>query len=170
MDEKQWSDNFKGKTFYYHGTTKPLEVVETKNDEQGRVLIPDNNICDKEFLLVNLYNANTEKEHLDTLTKLSEMIKSIPNIINKNVTLGGDFSLFFNTSLETQSENSILKKKYLAKITEIKETLDLCDIWRIRKPKSKRFTFHQNHVSGRIQRRLDDFLISNFFARDFYNR
>ena len=38
----------------------------------------------------------------------------------------------------------------------------LCDIWRIRNPKSKRFTFHQNHVSGRIQKRLDYFLISSF--------
>ena len=26
----------------------------------------------------------------------------------------------------------------------------------------QRFTFYQNHVSGRIQRRLDYFLISNF--------
>ena len=84
-DEKQWSDNFKGKIFYSHGTTnscgaaiaflgsKSLEVVETKNDEQGRILIFDIKICDKEVLLVNLYNASTEKEQLDTLTKLSEI-------------------------------------------------------------------------------------------------
>ena len=69
--------------------------------------------------------------------------------------------MFLNTPLETQGGTPTLKKKYLAKLTEIKETLDLCDIWRIRNPKSKRFTFHQNHVSGRIQRRLDYFLISN---------
>ena len=43
-----------------------LEVVETKNDDQGRI-----KICDKELLLVKFYNANTEKEQLDTLTKLS---------------------------------------------------------------------------------------------------
>ena len=70
--------------------------------------------------------------------------------------------MFFNTSLETQGGNPIFKKKSLAKLTEIKETLDLCDIWRVWNPKSKRFTFHQNHVSGRIQRRLDYFLIPNF--------
>ena len=33
--------------------------------------------------LKNLYNANIEKEQLDTLTKLSEMLNSIPNIVNK---------------------------------------------------------------------------------------
>ena len=95
-DEKQWSENFKWKIFYSHGTTnscgvgiaflgsKSLEVAETKNDVQGRILTLDIKIYDKELLLVNLYNTNTEKDHLGTLTKLSEMLNSIPNIINKN--------------------------------------------------------------------------------------
>ena len=69
----------------------------------------DIKICDKELLFVKLCNANTEKEQLDTLTKLSEMLNSIPNIINKNLILGGDFNVFFNTSFETQGGNPILK-------------------------------------------------------------
>ena len=71
-----------------------VEIVETKNDDQGRILILDIKIWDKEFLLVNLYNANTEKEQLDTLIKLSEMLNIISNIVSKNVILGGDFNLF----------------------------------------------------------------------------
>ena len=121
----------------------------------------DIQICDKELLLVNLYNTNTEKEQLDTLIKLSEVLNSIPNTVNKNEILGGDFNLFFNISFETQGGNPILKKKSLTELIETKESLDLRDLWRIRDPKSKRFTFHQNHDSGRIQRRLDYFLISN---------
>ena len=38
---------------------------------------------------------------------------------------------------------------------------NLCDIWRIRNPKIKRFTFRQQHISGFIQRRLDYFFLSN---------
>ena len=90
------------------------------------------------------------------------MLNSIPNTKNKNVIFGGDFNLFFDFSLETQGRNSILRKKSLAKPTEKMETLDLRDIWRIRNCKLKPFTFHQNHVSGRTQRRLEYFLISNF--------
>ena len=105
-DEKQQNDNFQGKIFYSHGATnscgvtigflgsKSLEIVETKNDDQGRILILDIKIWDKEFLLVNLYNAKTEKEQLDTLIKLSEMLNIISNIVSKNVILGGDFNLF----------------------------------------------------------------------------
>ena len=63
-DEKQWSDNFKGKLFYSHGATKfcgaafaflgskVLEVVGTKNN-RGRIFIFDIKICDKELILVN---------------------------------------------------------------------------------------------------------------------
>ena len=111
--EKQWSDNFKVKIFYSHGTinsccvtiailgSKSLAVVETKNDGQGRILILDIKSCDKELLLVNLYHANTEKEQLDTLTKLCQMLNSIPNMVNRNVILGRDLNLFFNTSVQT---------------------------------------------------------------------
>ena len=141
---------FKGKTLYSLGTkiscnvaiafigSKSLEVVETKNDDQGRILILDIKICDKELLPLKLYNANTEKKQLDTLTKLSEVLYSIPNIINENVILGGDLNFFFNASLETQGVSPVLKKHL-----------------------TKR-TFHQNGISGRIQRRLNYFLISNF--------
>ena len=75
--------------------------------------------------------------------------------------MGGDFNLIFDCKFDASGGNPILKKKYLAKLIEIKETLYLCDIWRIRNPNVKRFTFRQNHVSGFVERRLDFFLISN---------
>ena len=76
-------------------------MFEPKKDDQGIFLILYIKICDKELLLVNLYNANTEKGQLHTLTKLSEMLNSTSNTINKNVILVGDFNFFFKNSLET---------------------------------------------------------------------
>ena len=55
----------------------------------------------------------------------------------------------------------VIKKSKLAKLIQVTENLDLCDIWRIRNPKRKRFTFRQQHSTGFIQRRLDYFFISN---------
>ena len=52
-----------------------------------------------------------------------------------------------------------MKKHFLAKTIQIKEKLNLNDIWRIRNPKTNRFTFRQHHTTGFIQRRL--FSISN---------
>ena len=89
------------------------------------------------------------------------MLETIKDLYDKQIVLAGDFNFFFDTSLESYGGKPTLKKKSIAKFIELKEKFDLCDIWRIRNPKTKRFTFHQNHVSGLIQRPLDYFYISN---------
>ena len=43
-------------------------------------------------------------------------------------------------------------------MTELIESFELCNIWRIRNPTRKRFTFRQKHILGYMQRRLDYFL------------
>ena len=53
------------------------------------------------------------------------------------------------------------KKRSLAKIIEILENCDLCNVWRIKNTKTKRFTFIQKHFSRLIRSRLDNFFISN---------
>ena len=52
---------------------------------------------------------------------------------------------------------------------ELIESFELCDIWRIRNPKEKRFNFRQNHITGYIQRRLDYFFISNRLQESINN-
>ena len=41
------------------------------------------------------------------------------------------------------------------------EEYDLCNIWRIRNPSKKLYTFRENHSSGIINRRLDYIFILN---------
>ena len=88
-------------------------------------------------------------------------LKKLLIITKKSIIFGGDFNLIFHCKFDASRRNPLLKKKSLAKLTEIKEALYLCDIWRIRNPNVSRFTFWQNHVSGFIESRLDFFLISN---------
>ena len=73
----------------------------------------------------------------------------------------GDFNLFFDQKLESDGANPILKKLAVSKLIELKESLNLCDIWRIRNPKSKAFTFRQRHFPGILQRRLDYLFVLN---------
>ena len=75
---------------------------------------------------------------------------------------GGNFNVFFDANFEAQGGNPILKEKSVAKLIHInEESLGLCDIWRVRNLKKKRFIFRQRHNSGFLQRRLDYFLVSN---------
>ena len=61
----------------------------------------------------------------------------------------------------SQGVNPTIKKKTLAKLIELKESYVLCDIWRVRNMKFKRFIFAQKHSSGFIQCRLAYLFISN---------
>ena len=55
----------------------------------------------------------------------------------------------------------MLKEKPVARMVELKEKYDLCEIWRIRNLLEKSFTFRQNHSPGILNRRLDYVFISN---------
>ena len=61
---------------------------------------------------------------------------------NKQIVFGGNFNLIFKCKFETNGGYPVLKKKALAKLIEINESLNLCDIWRIRNPPKKHCTFH----------------------------
>ena len=75
--------------------------------------------------------------------------------------LMGILIFFLDTSLDSYGNEPTLKKKSIAKFIELKEKFDLCDIWNIRNPKTKKYTFRKKHVSGLIQRSLDYFYIWN---------
>ena len=68
----------------------------------------------------------------------------------KQIIMAGDFNLFFDSKLGAQDGNLTVKKKSLAKPIELKESYDLCDIWRVRNTKSRWFTLTQKHSSGFI--------------------
>ena len=77
------------------------------------------------------------------------------------IALAGDLSVFFDSKLETIGSKPSLKQKSVAKLLELKEEYDLCDIWRIRNPTKKLYSFRENHSSGIINRRLNYMFISN---------
>ena len=173
-DENKWKDDFKDPLFFSHGSTnscgvaigfcglKSLHIID--KNENGRILITDAKVNHKKFLLINLYNSNTESEQIKTLDTLKNLLEDIDNISDKKIILGGDLNLVFDCNLQACGDNPVLKKKSLTKfikIKEIKESLNLCDTWRIRHPKFKQYTFRQNHSSGFIQRRLDYFFVPN---------
>ena len=62
-------------------------------------------IDDSEFVLVNIYNANTKPEQLHTLNDLINILKSFENSKNKSVALDGDFNITLNPSLYSEASH-----------------------------------------------------------------
>ena len=72
---------------------------------------------------------------------------------------GGDYNLSFDINLDSSGGKPRLKLSSVSKVCSINEDFGLIDIWRIRNPYQKRFTYRQR--TPLIQRRLDYFFISN---------
>ena len=179
-DEQKRRDNFSGNTFFSHGKrnscgvlisyigTHNFVVNNQKTDNDGRILILDVTINDVNFVLINLYNVNTETEQVSILNNLSSLLEKFDVTLEKNLIFAGNFNLFLNSKFDVKRGKTCYQKKSLAKLIQLKESYDLCDIWRIRNPATSTFTFRQKHSTGFIHRRLDYIFISNTF-QEFVN-
>ena len=105
-DEKIWNDEFERQLFLSHGKTnycgfvaigfvgtKVLNILNIRRDNLGRILVIEVKIDDSVFVLINIYNANTESEQLHTLNDLINILETFEDIQDKSVVLGGDFNL-----------------------------------------------------------------------------
>ena len=139
-----------------------FDLIDQKSDENGRILITEAKINEYNFIVINIYNSNTDSELLKTFSILQNMLDDI-EISNKEIVFGGDFSLIFDCKLEPNCRNQVLKKRSLAKLVEINESLNLWYTWGIPNPqkKKKRCIIDQNQVSGFNQRRQNYFFVSN---------
>ena len=140
---------------------KRIKCNKIRTANNGRIIVLEAEIDDEIFLLINLYNPNTETEQVKTLCELERMLDISSLDSYKNILFAADFNCFFNSDIEASGGNSALKKKSVSKLIQLLEKYDLIDIWRIRNPFSKRYTFRKNHFSGYIQRRLDYIFVSN---------
>ena len=83
---------------------------------KGHILILDVFINASENILINLYNANPEKEQIEVLSNLFALLKTFDIDPSKHITMAGDFNLFFNSKLDAADENPTLKRKSLVKL------------------------------------------------------
>ena len=68
--------------------------------KKGGVLVLDARIDDFDFLLRNIYNANTEKEQVSAPNELTTTLSNFKYIDNHNVILAGDFNIYIDTMLD----------------------------------------------------------------------
>ena len=52
-----------------------LRLKKQQTDKEGLILILAVSINNSEYILINLYNANTENEQIDVLSSLSKLLE-----------------------------------------------------------------------------------------------
>ena len=110
-------------------------------------------VQDSPFSFVNLYAPNKSHEQETFFKKIETKLESFAFDPKRKVIIGGDLNVYFNEDLDCLGGHPKVKEKSLHKIKDIMLANDLIDIWRVRHPDKKQFTWRQ--ANSRIQRRLD---------------
>ncbi len=131
----------------------PYDVIEHNEIIQGRLQLLKINLLNNTTLtLINIYGPNNDDLHF-----FATVEKTITENSSETMILGGDFNNVLNYELDKLNGNSSTIKKCSSKINDIITNNDLCDIYRLRYPDTKRYTWHSNHRPP-IFCRLDTFL------------
>ena len=165
----KWTKEWGGPAFYSHGSSnkcgvitligKCLEfkIIDKIIDDNGRLFVMQCSIQGEKFVLVNSYAPNTETEQLlywdDVCDAMTPFNDSCSNFI-----WGGDLNCCLTLD-DADGGKYNPKVRSISALNAILADFDLCDIWRIRNPHKKQYTWRT--FNPRVQRRLDYFLISD---------
>ena len=92
------------------------------HDNDGRVLILDATINGSDYLLINVYNANTKREQLTTIKNLNNLLKDFEDFHDKKVIFAGHLNLIFDKNLESAG-GSPFSKNSLSEVIKLNEIL-----------------------------------------------
>ena len=135
-----------------------FELKSTVTDENGRYILLDVTIQGSNYIMGNMYVPNKIQEQCSLFDKPQQKLDNLVTGQNQRIIIGGDFNAV--RDLDLDSSGGSPKGKGSAKILDnICLNYDLIDIWRIRNPNSKLFTWRQKKPL--VQRRLDFWLISD---------
>ena len=140
-----------------------IDIKNVQGDSEGRYIFVEALVQDTPFLFVNLYAPTERCEQCPFFDRFAEALENMNADPNSQIIIGGDF----NTHLDPILDNlggRIESKPSVKKINEIMTAMDLIDIWRIRNPEKKQYTWTQKKPL--IRRRLDYWLISTEIQDD----
>ena len=125
----------------------------------GRYIILKADIKDSRYVLINVYASNKDKDQIEFVKNLLVILRKENLDTEEKVIMVGDFNCPHNPVYDKKGGNLNQRKSVVKCIDCLQNELDLVDIWRIKNPNTKSYTWSQN--SPKIFCRLDYWLISN---------
>ena len=130
-------------------------IIDTHQDSEDIILILNIELDNKNYTLVNIYVPNHVKER-------NSFFKKLKNMLEKTclgmLIIGGDL----NDTLSFM-DKKIVKNKVKSPVFGLKQLIKyfkLLDIWRIKHPNLKQFTWKRKH-NNREASRIDFFLMQS---------
>lgn len=159
-----WKTQWKGKLYFSHGSNHScgvmvlvrgdldFELISINSDDDGRSIVMEAVVQESSYLFVNIYAPNRTQDQCRFFDKLNNNIEDCVANKELKIILGGDFNVTFDSDLDCSGGRPFTKDS-IKNVQNLCFDFDLVDIWRIRNPARRRFTWRQK--SPFIQRRLD---------------
>ncbi|KAL9964740.1 hypothetical protein ACROYT_G028420 [Oculina patagonica] len=156
--------------FYSHGTNHSKGVLilvsdklqfklkSVNQDSEGRYVLIEALIQESPFLLLNIYSPNKTSEQCTFFANILSILDGTDFHSQSQLIIGGDFNVHLDAEMDNEG-GRVEKKDSVKNISDIKLEYDLVDIWRVRNPDKRQFTWRQKRP--RVQRRLDYWLIND---------
>ena len=172
-DESEWQTDWESKIIFDHGSSKSCGVAilfpMSCKDEKYDIISSNNNgrkigveiFSENELesmVLLNVYSPTKDK--VNEQIKFINQLRNELDIYNDKVIIGGDFNLYLDPLLDkdnSRSQNQSLNNS--KEMTNLLDDYSYIDIWRIKNPSKKRFTWRRNRPI--VQSRLDYWFIPN---------
>ena len=147
-----FSSNARGVAILFRNNLD-IEIQNSIIDSEGRYIFIESKIEGKPLLLGNIYGPNEDNpDFFDHLKKV------IDKLDTGSIILGGDWNTYLDFKLDTYNHVQDKNQKARQKILELKQLLQLEDVFRIRNPQEKSFTW-SSKTPVRMSR-LDYYLCS----------
>jgi len=135
-----------------------FNLISINSDDEGRSIVMEADVQGSPYLFVNIYAPNKTQDQCRFFDKLNNNIEDCVANKELKILLGGDFNVTLDSDLDCSGGRPFTKDS-VKNVQNLCFDFDLVDIWRIRNPDRRRFTWRQK--SPFIQRRLDYWLISD---------
>ena len=132
------------------------------SDPNGRYIILEIKILDREFLLCSIYGPNTDQPQF-----FVEVFKKLADTEIKEIVLAGDFNIALNVDLDRIDKTRYAPNAHKI-LSQLIDEFELMDLWRIQNPDSKTFSWYQNR-DREIGSKIDYFLVSQGIANNTEN-
>ena len=112
-------------------------------DPLGQFVIVKAEIRDKMYVLINIYAPNKDANIVSFFNNLLVTLQKNNLDEEENIIMGGDFNCPLNPSIDKKGGLLNPRKAVISTIGNLQEELDLVDIWRVKNPEKKSFTWSQ---------------------------
>ena len=97
----------------------------------------------KVYILVNIYAPNKDKVSGKFYKNLHRALQTEDLDCEENIIIGGDFNCPLDPKLDKKGGVMVPRKMVIDNIECLQNELDLVDVWRIKNPQSRSYTWSQ---------------------------